>query len=186
MGSWKPLLPWGRSTILETVLENVAAAGLEAIVVTGYRGDELHRLLEGRAGVRIVDNPDWAAGMAGSVLRGASSVLGRAFFVLPADMPRVTASVFAAMLVAYHRGDGHETLFAACDGRLGHPVLIPTSLVPALRKLLPEQGLRSFLISGAHRLVETKDPAIAEDLDTIEDYRTAHEALTQRESSPPP
>lgn len=155
--------------MIETVVTNVIASGLEAIVVAGFRGGELHALLDGRPGIRVVDNPDWEAGMLGSILRGARMVRGEGFFVLPADMPRVGASVFGALLGA----SGAGTLFAAFEGRLGHPVRIPTSYLPDMEKLGPGARLRDFLLARGHRLVETGDSSVLSDLDTPDEYRAA-------------
>ncbi len=154
--------------MIETVIINAIASGLEAIVVAGFRGGELHSLLDGRPGIHVVDNPGWEEGMLGSILRGAGTVRGEGFFVLPADMPLVGVSVFKAMLAAC--GDGDETLFAACEGRLGHPVCIPISYLSDLRGLGPEARLRDFLLARDHRLVETGDSSVLRDLDTQDEY----------------
>jgi molybdenum cofactor cytidylyltransferase len=171
MGAWKPLLAWGESTIIETVISSVLGAGLSAIVVAGHRGGELHALLDGRARIRVVDNPAWEAGMAGSVARGAECLSpATAFLVLPADMPLVGSIIIRKLLEA-HAGEYTNTvLFAAFGGQPGHPVLVPAALVPAIRALPPMARIRDLLISGPHRLVETGDSSVLADLDAPEDY----------------
>jgi len=174
MGAWKPLLPWGGSTIIETIVNTVLEAGLRPIVVAGFRGGELRALLGGREGLLVVDNPDWEGGMAGSLLAGAGEVRGEAFFVLPADMPGVGAGIFRLLLAARLEGAARdETLFASCRGQPGHPVLIPTALLPALGELEIGQRARDLLMARPHRLVETGDPAVLADLDTEAEYRAA-------------
>jgi molybdenum cofactor cytidylyltransferase len=176
MGEWKPLLPWGGSTIIETVIGTVVAAGLRPIVVTGFRGDELGQALGLKEGILLVHNPAWEGGMLGSVVVGAEAVESEAFFVMPADMPGIGPRPFE--LLAAARKDRRpasprddETLFAAFEGRAGHPVLVPSSLRPALRKLDPTGRLRGFLMSLSWRLVETDEQSVLEDIDTAEDYR---------------
>ena len=192
MGRWKPLLPWGGSTIIETVAANAIAAGLEAVVVAGHRGEELHRLFEGRAGVRVVDNPRWEEGMLGSTLRGALATDGEAFFVTPADMPRIGPTLYRSLMAAFEksgarglgrgedrgedRGEIRRTiLFAACGGSLGHPVLIPRALVGAMGALDRGGRMREFLLSQEWAALETGDPSVLADLDTPEEYRRAVE-----------
>ena len=179
MGSWKLLLPWGHSTIIETVVSNVLAAGLGVIVVAGYRGAELHDLLDGRPGVTVVDNHNWEEGMAGSVagaiasLRSAASSgsAGEPFLVLPADMPWVGPELIRTLLAARTANDHNTVLFAACDGRAGHPVLIPASLIPAIQQLPKGARIRELLMAQPFSLVETGDPAVLQDIDTPEDYK---------------
>ncbi len=173
MGAWKPLLPWGESTLIETVISSVLGAGLSAIVVAGHRGAELHALLDGRERVRVVDNPAWEAGMAGSVARGAEGLsTATAFLVLPADMPLV-GSIIIRKLLETQPAEGIATvLFAAYQGQAGHPVLVPAALVPAIRALSPKARIRDLLMAGPHRLVETGDPAVLADLDSAADYAT--------------
>ncbi|MFZ4614861.1 MAG: NTP transferase domain-containing protein [Rectinemataceae bacterium] len=173
MGAWKPLLAWGESTIIETVISSVLGAGLSAIVVAGHRGAELHALLDGHDRVRVVDNPAWEAGMAGSVARGAECLCpAAAFLVLPADMPLV-GSIIIRKLLETHAGEYTDTVFfAAFRGRPGHPVVVPVGLVPAISALSPKARIRDLLMAGPHRLVETGDPAVLADLDSAADYAT--------------
>jgi molybdenum cofactor cytidylyltransferase len=177
MGAWKPLLPWGQGRIIDAVLACIEAAGLRPIVVAGFRGEELRRHLEARPGLLVVDNPRWEAGMLGSVLRGALETRGEAFFVAPADMPGIPTGVFASLLAARFDG-GDETLFPACRGEAGHPVLIPRSLIPEMSRLDPGSKLRDFLRRGSWRLVETGEAAVLADLDTREDYERGLRGLT--------
>jgi len=178
MGEWKPLLPWRGSTIIENVIANLLAANLEAVVVAGYRGDELHALLDGRPGVRLVDNPLWRDGMLGSVLRGALEISGEGFFVMPADMPTVDPSLYRRLAEVFEsrraESPGREpSLFAACNGSPGHPVLVPSRLVEAMSRLDRGGKLRDFLFAGAWEPVETADPSVLSDIDTPEEYRAA-------------
>ena len=202
MGEWKLLLPWGDSTIVETVVSNALEAGLEALVVAGFRGDELHTLLDGRPAVTLVDNPHWREGMLGSILCALDRVRGEAFFVTPADMPLIGPGIYRRILAearsaamteaaravataqaAIARPGGLEsrdnvgsegnTLFAACDGRLGHPVLIPLDRMEAMRKLDRGGKMRDFLMRGPWRLVETGDRAVLADIDNPADFAAA-------------
>ncbi|HUX36812.1 MAG TPA: NTP transferase domain-containing protein [Rectinemataceae bacterium] len=185
MGDWKPLLSWASSTILETVLSSVLEAGLEAILVAGFRGEELHALFDGRPSIRVVDNPAWREGMLGSVLAGARATEGEAFFVTPADMPKVGSGLYRRLIAVFEEGQGRSsgreglsaggppTLFAACAAKAGHPVLIPRALIAGMSRLDRGDKLRDFLMRGRWELVETGDPAVLADIDTRADYEAA-------------
>ena len=185
MGEWKLLLPWGKSTIVERVVANALEADLEVLVVAGFRGDELHALLDGRPGVRVVDNPDWREGMLGSILSALDLVRGEAFFVTPADMPMIGPGLYRLLMEEARRGGNPEAAtprslehdgvayFAACGGVPGHPVLIPRKRVPAMKALDRGGKLRAFLMQGTWRLVETGEAAVHADIDCPADFEAA-------------
>jgi len=110
MGDWKPLLPFGESTIVETTIATALAAqvegGMRVLLVAGYRGDELHELFEGRPGVAIVDNPRWEAGMLGSIQAALPFVCSDRFFILHADMPLVPSAAFGLLYEANRAARG--------------------------------------------------------------------------------
>ncbi|MGH9907976.1 MAG: nucleotidyltransferase family protein, partial [Pyrinomonadaceae bacterium] len=46
MGAFKPLLPFGNSTVIRSCIENLREAGIEnIIVVLGHRADDLKHIL---------------------------------------------------------------------------------------------------------------------------------------------
>jgi molybdenum cofactor cytidylyltransferase len=46
MGAFKPLLPFGARTVIETCIDNLRAAGVtEIVVVVGHRGAEVRARL---------------------------------------------------------------------------------------------------------------------------------------------
>ena len=75
MGAWKPLLPWGGTTVCGAVVDTVLAAGLRPVLVAGYRARELFGAFADRPEVRLVENADWERGMLGSIRAGLSSLL---------------------------------------------------------------------------------------------------------------
>jgi choline kinase len=85
----KPLARVGGQPIVWRVLESFARIGVgEAIVVLGFRGDEVRRGIEsGEPGltVRFVDNPRWRLANGLSVLAARDAVAGRSFFLSMAD-----------------------------------------------------------------------------------------------------
>jgi len=190
MGEWKLLLPWGKSTIVERVVANALEAELEVLVVAGFRGDELHALLDGRPGVRVLDNPDWREGMLGSILRAVDLVSGEAFFVTPADMPMIGPGLYRLLMAEAQSAAGPEaiaapdvpkhagiTYFAACGGVPGHPVLIPRDRVPAMKALDRGGTMRAFLMEGPWRLVETGEAAVHADIDSPADFEAARPSI---------
>jgi molybdenum cofactor cytidylyltransferase len=197
MGDWKPLLPFGESTIVETTIAAVLAAsvevGIRVLLVAGYRGDELHDLFEGRPGVAIVDNPRWGRGMLGSIQAALPFVGSDRFFIVHADMPLVPSAAFGLLYDAsLDRGpgaggragaassgekDAGVPLFASFRGEAGHPVLVPAALIEYILGLDPAGRLRPFLMEMGGRLVDCGSRAVLADLDSRADYE---EAISER------
>jgi molybdenum cofactor cytidylyltransferase len=178
MGAWKPLLPFASSTIAETTVGLACGAligrgpdraSIRAILVTGYRGEELAARFAGKVGVLVVENRGWEGGQLGSIQKALPLVKGDFFFCLNADMPRLDPASFGRLWEARAPG---LAVFASHEGVAGHPVLIPTAWTAVILKLPPSGRMRAFLEARPHSLVECGPGALA-DLDTREDYEGA-------------
>ena len=74
VGKLKQLLPFGNSTIIETVIDNLLCAKLdEVIVVLGHAAEKITAKIRHKP-VKIVCNPNYKSGMLTSVQRGVLAV----------------------------------------------------------------------------------------------------------------
>lgn len=172
MGAFKPLLPFGGATVIESSVGSAMQFADEMAVVLGFRSDELEPLLRGRFGGRLtlVRNPDYAAtDMLRSIQLGLRA-LGEcdAFFLLPADMPAVPACVYRTLIAAFDPDCG--VVYPYADGRRGHPPLISARLIPSILSYEGEGGLRAVLGGADTKYVPVSGGGIFLDLDTPEDY----------------
>jgi alpha-ribazole phosphatase len=173
MGDFKPLLPLGRSTVIEEAVGRFRLAGINDVrVITGHRVDEMAPVLK-RLGVRMIFNPDYARGMFSSVLTGVKSLEPGidAFFLLPADIALVKPTTINSLVCAY-RNSGAAIVYPRFEGLRGHPALISRDLLP---KELPddcEGGLRTFLCRYEEQAfdLDVVDQSILMDCDTKVDY----------------
>ena len=179
MGSFKPLLPFGASTVIERVIATIREAGVEAIrVVVGWNADTLIPVLD-RCAVPWVRNERFADGMYASVQTGVRSLPAdvAAFFLVPGDMPLVRVSTLVRLIAEWDARPG-GILYPCHQGHRGHPPLIASLHVPEILRDTPPGGLRELL--GRHaaeaRHIEVADPGILADLDTPEDYRRRSES----------
>src|SRR6266487_2331596 len=100
MGSFKPLLPFGNSTVVESCVNNLREAGVdEIIVVVGYRADDVRRQLK-TSGVEFAVNPDPDSEMSASIARGVELIKPNAEVALIAlvDQPAVTGKVIRRLI----------------------------------------------------------------------------------------
>ena len=179
MGSFKPLLPWQGSTLCGAVVEKVLDAGLQPVLVSGFQAGALEASFKGRADLLLVHNPDWEAGMVGSIQAGCRAALEKwpgfsGLLVAPADMPALPLEAFRLLVEeGLSRGNsetGPSALFASRHGTLGHPVWIPWQYMDDILALGKGGQLRSYLLTRSWSGVEVESDAIFMDLDTPEDY----------------
>lgn len=177
MGDFKPLLPFGDRTVIESCINNLRAADIkDIIVVAGHRADDVRAQLKD-LDLSVVVNPDPDSEMGVSIACGVEQTAAnaRAAIVALVDHPAVPASV-VKILVDEWRG-GASLVQPEHDGRGGHPVLIDLGYRDELLHLDPARGLRALF--EAHRAevrrIPVKSPYVVRDMDTWEDYRRLHE-----------
>jgi molybdenum cofactor cytidylyltransferase len=183
MGRDKVLLPFAGSTMLGTVLEKLAKAGVERTVAI-LRPDlpDAHRIARA-AGVEVVVNPDPDEEMLVSIRLGIERLGDSvdAFFVWPADHPAVRTATLDSLARAASRDRAVIPVFA---GGRGHPAIVGAELVVEIRRLAPNAGLRQLWRSrsDAVRELAVDDAGVLENLDDPETYERAR----HREGSDPP
>jgi molybdenum cofactor cytidylyltransferase len=163
MCAWKPLLPFGGTTIIGTVVATALRACARVVLVTGHRGDELEALFAAEPRVLSVRNDDWPLGMFGSIQRGVKAIGTERFFVTLGDMPWITVDAYAALAAAPHA----EVVFPTFGGRRGHPVLFDITIRDAVLRADPACGsMRS--LAGRLEVGELPwgDDSILRDIDT--------------------
>jgi CTP:molybdopterin cytidylyltransferase MocA len=183
----KPLLPFRGSTLAGAAVAAAMGAGARVLLVVGKGSDRLRSAFsaaaydparrEGR--LVLVENPRWEEGMLGSIQAALPTVGGEAFFVALADMPFIASDSYLSLAerwAARARPAGAPprpaAFFGSHGGRRGHPVLLPSSWMPAILALDPRGMLRDFVETRESVLVET-GPGALRDLDTREDYLSA-------------
>ena len=179
MGAFKPLLPFGPQTVIESSVNSLRAGGVtDIIVVVGHCGDEIRDKLQG-AGVAFVTNQDADTPMGVSIALGMGQVDEQCSAVLisPADHPAIPGATIKLIVGEWERGAA--LVQPECEGRGGHPVLVDRKYFDELLHLDPQRGLRGFF--ERHRL-ETRrlpvdSPFIARDMDTWEDYVALHQEV---------
>jgi CTP:molybdopterin cytidylyltransferase MocA/HD superfamily phosphohydrolase YqeK len=181
MGEFKPLLPFGGTTVLERAIRLFREAGIHDIkVVVGHRSSELLPLLE-RLKVQPLPNERYQEGMFSSVLTAAASLTPEsgAFFLLPVDIPLVRRETVELMARSYER-TVKGILYPAFRGTPGHPPLISASYRDTILSWHGNGGLKDLLMQyeSDTAAVETGDEGILLDMDTTEDYERLQRRLT--------
>lgn len=176
MGAFKPLLPFGPTTVIESCINYLRDASIETIVVVaGHKAAELKSALNNRQ-VDVVVNPIPHSQMNSSIACGIGSVPpdARALLIALADHPAVPPEVVMD-LVARWKG-GELILKPTWNGKGGHPVLVDLQFRHELANLDDKEGLKGFFQTHQHLVTRlpVSSPYVARDMDTWDDYRTLY------------
>lgn len=176
MGARNKLLePLRGKAILRHAVEAQLEAGLSPVfVVTGHEREAVAVALA-ELPVRIVHNPDYASGLAGSLKVGVAALPPEApgAVVSLGDMPNVTAGVITRLVDAHAARPEALAVVPTLFGQRGNPVLLARDIFPAVSLLTGDRGARRLLDEAGERVTEVafEDPAIAIDVDTPEALR---------------
>ncbi len=178
MGAFKPLLPFGPTTVIETCIENIRGGGVETIVVVlgqGPRAADLKAHLQ-NSHVTFASNPDPGSEMSASIACGVRALPGatKAAVINPVDHAAVPSEVVARLITEWK--NGALLVKPTWNERGGHPVLVDLSFRDELLSLDPAGGLKAFLSNHQTQLkrVAVNSNYIARDMDTWDDYRALH------------
>jgi len=186
MGSFKPLLPFGPKTMIETCVDVMRAAGVETviIVVSADRAAEVQQYLQD-SNVVFAVNPDAGSEMSVSVALGVRAVPDdiKGVLILPVDHAAVPPEAISTVVDEWKTG---AVLVKPVIGeRGGHPVLVDLRFRKELLNLNPAEGLKGLFDAHASQVarVSVHSNYVARDMDTWDDYRALHEDLF---GEPPP
>ena len=177
MGRPKALLPIGSSgeTFFDRVTGTLLDAGIQdVVVVVGADAEAIRACARPRAGVRIVENPDYGQGQLSSLLAGLRAIDAArttAALVTLIDVPLVSAATVRTLLAA-QRERGAPVVRPVSNGRHGHPVIIGRELFDELERADLTQGAKPVVRARAAEMIEVPidDEGAFTDIDTREDY----------------
>lgn len=159
----------GKTMLARAVEAAKTSQASETIVVVG---NDAARAKAALSGVRIVENPDFASGLASSVRAGIATVPADCdgAVVLLGDMPLVNASHIDRLIAAFAPVEGRSICVAAHGGKRGNPVLWAREFFAEILALDGDQGARGVMRRHEDRLCEVpmSDDGVLVDLDTEE------------------
>ncbi len=177
MGELKQLLPFGNSTIIETIIDNMLDSKLdEVIVVIGHESDKVHGTIQNKP-VRVAFNPNYQQGMLTSAQCGVQALpdCAEAFALMLVDQPFITADLINRVVDAYKDSNKGISL-PSYNYRRGHPAIFDRRYAPDILALDAESGgIRSLFKKNAddihYVIVDTN--RVLRDIDYRRDYEDA-------------
>lgn len=174
-GAFKPLLKWGKRTVIGECIHQMRNSQLaEIFVVLGHREMEIRQTLAG-SGVQYAINEDYQRGMLSSVKTGLALVSPNADAALIAlvDQPMIAKEIIDALIDAFVAG-GKGVALPSYEGKRGHPIIIAAKYFEEVMLLDEDspEGLRQFIDRrrGDTLEVPVSTAAVIEDIDLPEDY----------------
>lgn len=184
MYTQKLLLPWGKSTILGTVLENWTNSVVHRVTVVCGRDPALVKACrEWDVDVVEVDDPPE---MKDTILAGLrwveatySPSADDAWMLAPTDMPKIDPKLIAEVNVAGFRTP--DTVTVPRVGRhRGHPVFFPWGFASQVAELGSDEGVNAIVQRSKPCLLDTSHQGALMDLDTPEQYARMRPAIRNR------
>jgi molybdenum cofactor cytidylyltransferase len=185
MGAEKIRLPFGGSTVLETVLETLSAAGVDPAHTVVVLRPDLEDMADAvrRRGASAVWNPDSDAAMMSSIRVGLEAIPSDldALFVWPADHPAVSPGTVRGLAL---RADPTRVWIPVWNGRRGHPALLGRDLLAPAAAQSDDEGLRELWRSRADAVYEwpVDDAGVVANADSPEEYERARALWESRRS----
>jgi molybdenum cofactor cytidylyltransferase len=174
MGQPKMLMPWGKSTVLQTVISTIRSAGItDILVVTGGARRQVEALVGTTA--QTIYNENYPEGeMLSSIQTALIAKMddeADAALICLGDQPQVTEGSVRQVCDTF-RVSNSPIVVPSYQMHRGHPWLLARPLWAELIALKWPLTSRDFLNGNATQIkyVEMDTPSIIEDLDTPQDY----------------
>jgi molybdenum cofactor cytidylyltransferase len=172
MGTNKLTEIWNGKPILRHTVEAALASqrGGPLYVVAGHEPIRAKAALAGLEALRIVENPDYAAGLSTSVRAGLAALpeTAGAALIMLGDMPRITPGMIDRLILAFGDNPEAKAVVPVVAGQRGNPVLIARSAFADCGTLTGDQGARKLLDLWGDQVIEVAldDEALLFDVDT--------------------
>ncbi len=173
MGEPKMLMPWGKSTVLQSVISTFQASGIDDIlVVTGGARQQVESLV-GKTVQTLFNETYEKGGMLSSIQAGLSAKKHEASAALIGlgDQPQVNERIVRAICDAFLKNKS-AIVVPSYKMQRGHPWLVARPLWDELLRMKSPRSARDFLKKHNRKIhyVNVESASVIDDLDTQEDY----------------
>jgi molybdenum cofactor cytidylyltransferase len=145
----------GKKLVRIAAEQALASKATEVVVVTGHQADLVAQALSG-LNVKLVFNPDFAGGLAGSVKAGIAAVPETAdgALICLGDMPLIDAGLIDRLIDAFAPDRGNLIVLPVAEGRRGNPVLWSRRFFGELMTLEGDVGARHLIAKHGEAVAE--------------------------------
>ena len=175
MGKIKALLPYGKSTFIENIMDNYNRHEIKKIIlVIGFNFIDIENHIKKLAGkyqkVSIIHNPLPENGQFSSLKYGIREIKEFSDFavVTPVDCPGILPQTIQKII---NHADTNKISIPSYGNKKGHPVVIPSKFFDDILNYPLEKSLRDFINEHQKliKIIETQDNAILKNINSPED-----------------
>lgn len=173
LGTPKQQLPFQNKSLLQNVVHTARQSDIPTVVVLGAFATQIREQLVSEK-VHTVVNPNWPAGMGGSIHTGLQHLLRIApqvsnALLLLCDQPFITTTLLEEMFTL--KSTSGKAIVACTYGdATGTPALFGKSFFPQLLALNGQEGAKKILLQHREQVATVDFPQGAVDIDTSGDY----------------
>ncbi|MBG0764637.1 MAG: NTP transferase domain-containing protein [Tissierellales bacterium] len=174
MRDFKPLLPIGSKSMIETTVENYKQLGVEEIVVvTGYRSEDIEESLKEK-NLNFIKNKHYnKTHMYDSVCLGLKELSEDTdyTFISPADSPFVQQFTLKKMVDEINISN-HELIQPVYEGKDGHPIILKKEFFKIILEHDGTMGMQGVIKNNNKKCGKLSfvDQGIVMDADRPNDY----------------
>jgi molybdenum cofactor cytidylyltransferase len=180
MGRDKALLTYHGKTFLETIIQNLNAAGIDKVTVVLGHHAEIIQTKVNLASALVVVNPEYPRGQTSSLQLGLKALATDepdAIILCLVDHPAVSADVIA-QLKQHFESTPAPVIIPTHKGERGHPIVISKALFPELLALSPGEPASGVIrkYRPETQFLEVADRGILIDVDEPRTYERLEES----------
>lgn len=169
----KMILPFGKSTIIETVIANVTDSDADRmVVVLGAWKKDIMKVIE-KHHVNSCFNENYKQGMLSSVQCGLRFITetSEGVLICPGDQPMADKKIINLVISAF-KSSGKGIVIPSYEKRRGHPVMINSKYYNEILNFRNDETLRKIMENHPADIeeVETGFSSVLKDIDTPDDY----------------
>lgn len=181
LGRPKQNLEYEQQTLLQRTIATAISSGCKPVIIVLGANAQIIKPFIRDEPVQLLENPDWAEGMASS-LRAGIQFLGQypevdQALVLLCDQPFVSVELIAA-LFDKQKESAKPIVASYYNDTPGVPVLFNRSFFPELLTLTGDEGAKKLLRKHPQQVVSVPFEQGCIDIDTAGDYERLLHSLS--------
>ncbi|MBN1974228.1 MAG: nucleotidyltransferase family protein [Sedimentisphaerales bacterium] len=183
MGTQKLLLPFGKSTVISHIVNQLTKSKVEkTYVVVGHQREQVIKELSDKP-IGIIQNPEYKSGMLSSIRAGIRNIPQEydAVIIALGDQPSITTELIDKVVQNFSSTDKNIIVPKYNDKR-GHPILLSTIFKNEILTNFDDIGLRGILQAHDNDIYEMNvtDQSVIADMDYPQDYQQEIERYENR------
>lgn len=177
MKEYKILLNINGKPLIQHAIQNIHNLTNNIIIVGGHNFSTLATYLSflpEANNIDIIYNKEYKNGLSTSLIAGLDMAEPTdAILICLGDMPNIPPELIAQMIQVFNTVSEDTIIAPFCNGRRGHPVIIPKKYFSELRSLQGDRGASSLLKKYQSYIygINTDSNGIFLDLDNTEDIK---------------